>query len=130
MRQFKTAAHRGKAAVPNDVPIKFQWDDQTLTANPPSSGQFALLLSTMSDGEFALDSIRGLFDFLAAVMNGDDFSVIRRDLQDGVDVEIIVELIEGLIEEWSLRPTTPAAVSSRSRPRTGRSSTGSSQATA
>jgi hypothetical protein len=123
MRQFSTAAHRGKAAVPNAVDIQFQWDDEVLTAHAPASGQLALLLSSMVDGRVQLSSLAALFDFLAAVMDEEDFAVIRADLQDGVDVEIVVDLIQGLMEEWSARPTTPAPASSPSRTPTGKRST-------
>jgi hypothetical protein len=123
MRQFNTAANRGKAAVPNAVDIQFQWDDAVLTAHPPSSGQLALLLSTMVDGQVNISAIAALFDFLNAVMDVDDFNIIRNDLQDGVDVGLVVELIEALIEEWAVRPTTPAIASSPSRRSTGSRST-------
>jgi len=130
MRQFKTAAHRGTPAVPNPVDIPFQWDEEVLTAHAPSSGQLALLLSHMADGTFRLDSIGALFDFLKGVLDDGDYDIIHTDLQQGLDVQLIVELIEALIEEWSARPTTPAVVSSRSRQSTGRRSTAKRAATA
>ncbi|RPJ77445.1 MAG: hypothetical protein EHM24_00085 [Acidobacteria bacterium] len=130
MKQFKTAAHRGSPAVPNAVDIQFQWDEETLTAHAPSSGQLALLLSNMVDGNFRLESLGALFDFLKGVLDDEDYAVIHADLQQGLDIQLIVELIEALIEEWSVRPTTPAVVSSRSRPTTGRRSTARPAATA
>src|SRR5262245_22372265 len=112
MRQFKTAAHRGSnAVVPNSADIPFQWDDEVLTAHAPSSGQLALLLSHMSDGTFGLDALAALFDFLRGILDPEDYAIIHQDLQQGLDIDLIVELVQGLIEEWSLRPTTPAAVS-------------------
>ena len=44
MREFTTAATRGKPGVRNAVDIEFKLDDDVLTAHAPTTGQVALFI--------------------------------------------------------------------------------------
>jgi hypothetical protein len=125
-KQFKTAARRGQAAVPNavDLPFEFEVTDGQfvpMTAHPPTSGQIALFLSQQAEG--GVKSVQALFEFLDAVLDRPDYDLIEEQLHEGLDVGVTVELIEYLIEEWGARPTPPRSGSSRSPKSTGRRST-------
>src|SRR5262245_46644544 len=111
MRQFGTAARRGAAAVNNPVDVTFQWEKSTdvwveMVAHPPTTGQIALFLRDQGVGAAG---VRSMFELLAAVLSDSDYDVIENQLRDGLDVAVIVELVQFLTEEWSARPTSPAS---------------------
>jgi hypothetical protein len=126
MKQFRTAARRGQAAVPNAVDIQFEFevdedDFRVLTAHPPTSGQVALFLSARLEG--GVRTVQALFDLLAATLDQRDYDLIEAQLHDGLDIQVIAEIVEYLIEEWGARPTKPRSASSSSRKTTGARST-------
>jgi len=126
VKQFRTAARRGLAAVPNaiDIPFEFEIRDDEfvqMVAHPPTSGQIALFLSQQTQGGHR--SVAALFDFLAAVLEQSDYDAIEAQLHDGLDVQVTVEIVEWLISEWSARPTRPRSGSPRSPKTTGSRST-------
>lgn len=127
MKQFRTAARRGQAAVPNAVDIAFEFeirDDEfvAMVAHPPTSGQIALFLSQQTEG--GMRTVTALFDFLAAVLDQEHYDIIEAQLHEGLDVQVTIEIVEYLISEWSARPTKPRSASSPSRRTTGQRSTG------
>lgn len=127
MKQFRTAARRGVAAVPNAVDIDFEFEIEedhfvAMTAHPPTSGQVALFLARQAEG--GIQTVHALFDLLAAVLDQEQYDVIEAQLHEGLDVAVLVELVEYLIEEWGARPTKPRSASSSSRKSTGPRSTG------
>ena len=64
-----------------------------------------------------------MFDFVAAVLDDRDYRIIEDQLHDGLDVAVIIEIVQYLTEQWSARPTKAAPDSSASRRNTGRRST-------
>lgn len=125
MRQFGTAARRGAAAVNNPVDVTFQWEKSEnewvdMIAHPPTTGQIALFLSHQGTGAAG---VRAMFELLQQVMSSADYDIIEDQLRVGLDVAVIVELVQFLTEEWSGRPTSPASASSQSPPSTGSPST-------
>src|SRR5262245_48553561 len=125
MRQFQTAAKRGAAGVSNAVDITFEYEVREgefveMTAHPPTTGQLALFMSGNGKG---MANVRALFEFLATVLVDDDYAIIEGQLRDGLDLQVIIDLVQFLSSEWSARPTAPPSVSSRSRRSTGRQST-------
>lgn len=125
MRQFGTAARRGVAAVNNPVDIVFQWERSEnvwvdMTAHPPTTGQIALFLGHQGTGAAG---VRAMFELLASVLSDTDYLIIENQLRDGLDVQVIVELVQYLTEEWSGRPTSPLSVSPTSPSSTGSPST-------
>jgi hypothetical protein len=127
MKQFKTASRRGEGAVNNPVDLTFEFEVREgefveLTAKPPTTGQLALFFAHQYDG--GTSSVRALFDFVASVLSDADYKVIENQLQDGLDIAVVIEIVQYLTEEWSTRPTKPARASSASRRSTGPRSTG------
>ena len=128
MREFTTAATRGKAGVPNAVDIEFKLDDDVMTAHAPTSGQVALFVQHGRAGGLA--SVTSLFEFFSDVLDDADWKKVEVKLRDGMDVDLLSEISTYLIGEWSGRPTHLSSVSSPTANGTGRQSTGKPQAKA
>jgi hypothetical protein len=122
MREFSTAATRGKAGVPNPVDIEFKLDDDVMTAHAPTSGQVALFIQHGRVGGIA--SVTSLFEFFSDVLDDADWRKVEVKLRDGMDVDLLSEISTYLIGEWSGRPTHLSSVSSPTRNGTGPRSTG------
>lgn len=120
MKQFNAAARRGTSTVTNPIPITFEFEVRAgeyieMTAQPPTTGQIALLLTHQSGG---VESVEALFDFLASTLTQPDFDIIEKSLQDGMDLDLVFEIVQYLTSEWGSRPTQPPSASSAS-PRNG-----------
>ena len=100
MREFSTAGRKAPEAFENAAPIEFTIDGEEFTAYPPTPGQVAMLM-------------------VAQAM----FRRRLMDRDDPFDFYMVEEIVEGLIEEWSDRPTQPSSASSSSRPTGGTRST-------
>lgn len=125
MKQFKTAARRGTSGVNNSTPITFEYEVNPgefveMVADPPTSGQLALFLADQTGGG---DTVRALFSFLETVLRGDSYAIIEQQLREGLDVDVVVDMITYLTEEWSGRPTRRSSASSGSPSRNGPKST-------
>jgi hypothetical protein len=121
MREFATAATRGKPGLVNAGEIEFKLDDDVLTAHTPTTGQVALFVQHGRAG--GLRSIESMFEFFSAVLDDKDWAVMEAKLQDGMDVELLAQISNYLIGEWSGRPTQPSSVSAPTPNGTGPPST-------
>lgn len=121
MKQFSTAARRGTPGFSNTTPVEFMWDDRTMVAQPPTTGQLALFSARQAEG--GLGGIRSMFELLASILDEDDYRVIEKALQDGIDLLLVTEVVQYIIGEWSGRPTSASTGSSTSRRSTGARST-------
>lgn len=123
VKQFKSAAVASQAAVDNPVDVEFEIDGVLLTASPPTTGQLAMFMATQIDGDpsATVKAVMGLFE---VILSEDDYAWVVERLQSGeMPMEILLEVVEFLGEEWSSRPTSSASVSSPSRTSTGKPST-------
>jgi hypothetical protein len=114
--------------VPNAVDIEFKLDETVLTAHAPTSGQVALFIQHGRTGGIA--SVTALFEFFSDVLNDKDWKIVESSLRDGMDVDLLSEIANWLIGEWSGRPTRLSSVSSPTGNGTGPRSTGKPQAKA
>jgi hypothetical protein len=126
MKQFTTAARRGAPAVTNPADVEFEFEVspgqfKKITAHAPTTGQLALYLNHQEDANSG--GVRAMFQLLADILSDADYGMIESQLRDGLDVEVIVEIIQYLVSEWSSRPTGPPPGSSASRRTTGAGST-------
>jgi len=126
MQQFKTASRRGEGAVKNPVDITFEFEVREdefveMTARPPTTGQLALFFAHQYDT--GTGGVRAMFDFLSAVLDDRSYAIVEDQLHDGLDVAVVIEMVQYLTEQWSSRPTKPAAASAGSRRSTGARST-------
>jgi hypothetical protein len=118
VREFKTAGRRSKPAFEDAEPIEFKVDDDVFVAYPPSAGQMALMLAAQADSRDAAESVAGIIDFFDGMLEEDARETFRRrlmDRDDPFDFDMVNDIMEGLIEEWSARPTKSPSVSATSR---------------
>ena len=117
MKSFDTSTRRGRSAVVNPAAVTFVWDGTEMTAEAPSSGQLALLIAEQSDP--GPGAVRAMFDFLGSVLGAEDWATIEDSLREGVDVEVVVELIQHLITQWGTAPSPNGALATpaKARPR-------------
>lgn len=134
MREFKTAARKAAPTIFDDAePIEFTIDGETFTAYPPSSGQMALLVAAQADSRDVSESMAAIIDFLDGILDEDAQAMYRRrllDRDDPFDFDTVNDIVEGLIEEWSARPTKSPSASSSSRKSAGSRSTAKRPSTA
>lgn len=122
MKEFRS--HAKEAVLENPVPITFMWDERELTIHPPNSGQIALFMASQTEDVELADQASAVLNFLQSGMDEEDRQWFRRHLQEGgTTIADITEVMEWLIEQWSLRPTTSSSGSSSRRRNTGKSST-------
>jgi hypothetical protein len=118
VREFKTAAKTASSEMlTNPVPAKVAIDGTEVEIQAPTSGQLAYLLAMQADSVAPPEQMASVFDFLKALMDPEDYDWLTGLLKSGdMSMELLMEVIEYLVEEWTTVPTTPAPVSS-SRPR-------------
>lgn len=123
MRDIQTSKAQSSATFENDVPITFHIDDDEVTAHPPTEGQLALVMASMSD-EGSPTMVSEVLSFFFGMFDEGDAAVLRERMRKGtLPMDSVSEIIEALIEEWSKRPTKSPSDSTPSRRRTGKSST-------
>jgi hypothetical protein len=105
----------------NSDDIEFKIDDDVLVARAPTTGQVALFIQKGRNG--GMRSIEAMFEFFADILDDKDWNVVEGKLRDGMDVELLAEISNHLIGEWSGRPTKQPSASARTRNGTGRAST-------
>lgn len=127
MREFTTAARKSAPTFIEDAqPIEFVIDGETFTAYPPSPGQMAMLIAAQADSRDVSESMAAIIDFLDGILDEDAQAMYRKrlmDRNDPFDFDTVNEIVEGLVEEWSARPTKSPSVSSSSRRTAGSRST-------
>jgi len=126
MKQFTTAARRGQAAVSNPVDVEFEFETSPgnfvkMVAHAPTTGQLALFLGHQNDPNSG--GVRALFSLLSDILDDGNYDLIEAQLREGLDVDVIVEIVQYLVSEWAARPTGPPSGSSASRRSTGAGST-------
>lgn len=127
MKEFTTAARRtAPTAIEGAEPITFSVDGIEYMAYPPSPGQLALLISAQAKNREPEESIAAIIDFLDGILDENAQADFRRrllDRDDPFDFDNVETIMEGLIEEWSARPTKSPSASSSSPANGGRKST-------
>jgi len=107
-------------------PIEFMVDGEQYTAYPPTPGQMALLVSAQAKNRDPGESIAAIIDFLDGILDENaqaDFRKRLLDREDPFDFDNVEQIMEGLIEEWSARPTPSPSASASSQANGGRKST-------
>jgi hypothetical protein len=120
MREFEVAT--GRAVFNNNADITFKLGDDEMTAKCPTTGQLSLFFRGGTRG--GLSSIGALIEFFSDVLEDADWRKVETRLRDGMDVEVLSEISNFLIGEWSGRPIRPSSVSSPTPNGTGPKSTG------
>jgi hypothetical protein len=114
---------------PIEVPIKDPETKEvvhTLVAYPPGEGQLVAFMTTSASWTTMPERIAGAMEFMVSLVSEEDHGwIVRRllDRQDPFGGTHVLAIIEGLMEEWSGRPTERPSGSSPSRRTGGRKST-------
>jgi hypothetical protein len=138
MREFTTAAKepvedevivftvkRNPVADPDYVP-----EVKELQAYRPSDGQLAVLMASFGKGSDEVESVAGPLNFFDSILDDDGRRYIMDRMLDPKDPfgpGECAQIMEGLIEEWSGRPTQPPSGSTPSQPNGGQNSTPTTQ---
>lgn len=124
MREFTTAAaeqHEESLGEPITVKI----DGHEVTFNGASTGQISMLAAMMAADEMEMMStvINLFFGLLAEEADRIRFRkrLFKRD--DPFGPADVMEIVMGLVEEWTARPTQAPSDSSSQRATSGRKST-------
>lgn len=134
MREFTTAAkepiedevivftvRRNPSADPEYVP-----EIKELKAFRPSDGQLAVLMASFGKGSDEVETVAGPLNFFDSILDDDGRRYIldrMLDPKDPFGPGECSQIMEGLIEEWSGRPTQPPSGSTSSQPNGGQNST-------
>ncbi len=122
MKQFQVAAT--ESVLENPVELDFELAGYQYVAYPPSSGQITLLLATQAGGATGPEIANAMLRFLLGVFGDEQYKVFEDGLNDrSIDMEVVMEVIQWMIEEWSTRPTPSASVSSQRSAATTKRST-------
>lgn len=128
MLEFTTdlkAKTEEQEAVEADV-IEFKVDGQILRAYPPTASQIAVAVAGTGKRVPFERKIQTVVDFFVRILDDEDAAYVTERLLDRSDpfgLEQIEQIMKGLMEEWSARPTQPSSDSSATPPTTGSSST-------
>jgi len=123
MREFMTAA---KDAVGEDEVIEIPLDGVIYRAYQPTDGQFAFVMATTGKHASTQDQVAGQINFFLSLFEKEDADALAHRLLDRTDpfgIEMVTEIMEAMMEEWSGRPTKRSSGSSQSPRTTGRKST-------
>lgn len=128
MKEFTRAAQQAsKVDSPlGDEPLDFTVGGDVFRVYPPTTAMFALFMSSQADNREVTDHIAGLVDFLDNMLDPDDRIKFRRCLLDRehpLEFEMMQDIVEWLVEEWSARPTEQQSDSPSPPPSTGPKST-------
>jgi hypothetical protein len=126
MREFKSAAESQTLEELGTEPISFKIDEDEFTAYPPTPAQFALFMASQGSNTEPTDQIAGVIDFFNGLLPDDQRMLFRRrllDRDDPLGLEMIMDVVAWLSEEWSARPTESPSDSTPQRQRTGTRST-------
>lgn len=127
MREFTTAVKKDvKKKSGERESVEFKQDGEVLKAFKPDDDQFALLLAAVGLGSSGTDGVAGTINFLLSVLDSKSKSYVSARLLDHNDefgMEEVQQIMFGLIEEWSGRPTESSTDSAESPQTDGRKST-------
>lgn len=128
--QFEAAVEAASTDEEQPTPIDIddisRADGKVVYAYRPADGQLALLMASMGRGMAANEAIAATVNFFCGLFEDDDRLYIEERLlsrKRNIEIDRIQELLEGLIEKWSARPTQSPSGSATSQPTGGPNST-------
>lgn len=124
MKQIDAAANRGVSKLPNPIDVEFEFKRSNgevvdMKAHAPTTGQLGKYFMSQRTGNW----IEGLFKILRSVLDDEHWEIIDEELDEGIDLIVLSDMLREMLEVWTARPTTSSNGSSSSRTRTGGRST-------
>lgn len=127
MLEITTAAKRAEQGDKTaDEGTPFKVDDRECKAYRPGDGQLAVLMATTGRHSSQEESIAGIINFFASVLDDDSHTyVVSRllDRRDPFGIAEVEDIMRGLVKEWTGNPTNGSSDSASSQPSIGQSST-------
>jgi hypothetical protein len=130
IKEFSTAAKFEAEEAEAEEFIEFKLDDGVYRAYRPTTGQTAVMMSSLADYTTITERVAGTIDYFFGMLDADSSATLTRrlmDREDPFELAQINEIMSYLVEQWTGRPITPPSVSSRSRVNGGRRSTASAR---
>jgi hypothetical protein len=128
MREFKLATEASSMDddLPGARPLEITVGDRVMVMNPPpNSGPFAYLMAMLADETSVTTKAYAVLRVLSGLTDEDSAKYLRDGLADAVfGFELLLEVYQYLMEEWTARPTMQPPASSRRQRSTGRALTG------
>lgn len=121
MKSFDSQGNEAGPAFVEADPIAIEVRGVEMVAHPPTAGQFALYVKRVRQG--GGEAIDAQFRFLASLLDQSDVALLEGMLEDGMDFEVVPNIMNYLLEEWTTRPTERSSAASSSRKTTGSKST-------
>lgn len=125
MKEFTRSAKQNDTPLGDD-PLSFKIGDDEFTVYPPTTAMFALFLSSQAENRTIADQMAGVVDLVDGLLTEEQRPLFHKRLLDRnhpLDFDVLQEIIEWLLEEWSARPTQESSDSSSSQRSGGRKST-------
>lgn len=112
IRQFTTQAKQTSERVISNEEVTYTIDGRDVTFLPPTSGQIAIAISSMSDltENQGVEGAGAIINFFFSLLNAEDHLHFKRRLfnrDDPFELDQISEIVEALFEEWSAHPSQP-----------------------
>lgn len=124
MREFVTAAK--KAHEEPDEGVTITLDGREMVYYQPTDGQLMMFMASSGRHTSTTDAVAGLVDFFMGLFDEPDQIYMSNRLMQRSDPfghEMIEEMLEAMIEEWTGRPFKLRSDSAPSPTATGRKST-------
>jgi hypothetical protein len=120
MREFELAAKEASEVgemLPSARPVEFKMNGRVIKAHPPAnSGPIGYLMAMQSRDADPSEQAYAVLTFITSLMEEEDSAWVRRGLATGeVDFDLLFEVFQWLVEEWSARPTSSPQDSSMRR---------------
>ena len=99
----------------------------TFHATRPTDEKMFLIAAMVGDEENQASEATAVVEILKDALPNEEWRTLRAriaDPEDDVDLEMVKDVVQWLIEEWSDFPTRPSSASSKSPDSTGVKSTG------
>lgn len=132
MKEFTRSAQQDDSPL-GDEPLEFTIGGDEFIVYPPTTAMFALFLASQADNRSIPDQMAGVVDMIDNLLEPSQRSTFHKRLLDRehpLDFDVLQEIIEWMLEEWSARPTQQSSDSSSSRKTAGRKSTAKRASTA
>jgi PhoPQ-activated pathogenicity-related protein len=127
MREFVTAVNEAYPAEQEvDEGNTFILDGKELRYYAPAEGQYMVFMASTSRHASNNEQVAGVVNFFIGLFDDESQTYLTERLMDRKDpfgIDMINQILDAMVEEWTGRPTKSPTASSRSPKTGGRKST-------